>query len=420
MKFGINRLKLLLLLALVVIVLFVLASCAPVGEGALAGQAVKPKDLQKAVKALKGSSEICGNNIDDNKNGKTDCEEPACAGFIFLNNNNQDVLCAKNEVWVCGTSKSPYGSVVNVGGASGFDTLCYQNGKYSTWAECDADGKPERIGKHGLTLESSNPAIDVVKGNQKASLVCTGGVPKTAGGKLVADYGSAEKWVVCGGGPAGYIDGSIAKYGENFAMKVCAMDVNGYSWGVLGNEETCNNGIDDDGDGNKDCSDSDCKSYVENGKVCFGYDEQITFAPSQPTFASQLWCGGDVKPGERLTTSQLSKRDTRKQLGSELLCIDGGKEGIYDDYWRECDTSSLLNAWGPWLSVAAQGEVISPFEGGSFLCLLDGWYRCDSFWGPEGGLDGMPLPAKDFTCQKNGQWIKTPTTKKGLKGGTKG
>ena len=175
-----------------------------VGEAYKFGKGIPQPKVPSVPKGVALSPEICDNNIDDNFNGKIDCAEEECAGFVSINNKNQDTICGFKKSskgmhgeygygsetpeyelggqvrLTCGSSSFPYNTRIqigrvkyaddytlvlpysagNLGGKktceldSATEYLCYKNGKYSTIAESDYDLIPQKLGKNGLSFRN--------------------------------------------------------------------------------------------------------------------------------------------------------------------------------------------------------------------------------------------------------------------------
>ncbi len=86
------------------------------------------------------------------------------------------------------------GNIINPGG--GFDLLCVKNSDWHRFAECDTDGKPERINKDSGKTYPAGTILDI-KGND---YVC-------------AKYGEFQSWAKCGGERLPTTDGVYVQSG---------------------------------------------------------------------------------------------------------------------------------------------------------------------------------------------------------------
>ncbi len=228
--------KKLFIVGLIVLSLFLVACARQGDESAFAGQASGPKyqkqneliDIQKyssnkpIVKSLDNlnvviQKEICDNNVDDNNDGKIDCSDSLCNGFISLDNKNRDAICADGKRQICGSVLTPYGSVVNAGG---FDALCFQNGVYSTWEECNTDGIVEKKGSNGLTVSSGKVEFSTQK--DYINYICA---------PYSKDKSNYESWIGCGKKLG--LGGVQAEKGDAYVDRVCYTDTlnDGYYYG---------------------------------------------------------------------------------------------------------------------------------------------------------------------------------------------
>ncbi len=156
-------------------------------DGALVGEAKRlPTWLLTEKKAAIGSPlieplkslplEICGNGIDDDKNGKADCADSACDLFIQLEG-KKEALCAKNQKFTCGTDKAPLGTtldldnkveILKIFGGKTVETkskelLCFKNEQgLLQWGECNFDMPVKKKGggvtfapKSGVLVENN-------------------------------------------------------------------------------------------------------------------------------------------------------------------------------------------------------------------------------------------------------------------------
>ena len=356
--------RLFLLLSIAVLV----ASCAP-SEDALAGQAFKSKNLVAGI----------------------DCKKPSFSGFIFANAQLQDIVCAKGKAWTCGTDASPFGSVLNVDNK--FDAVCYQNGAYSTWAECNANDIQERKGKNGLTFSAGQKVNVVGKGYAGKEYICDYYNVLGSDGEVVAVY---ESWYGCGskGGPDGV---SIAD-GKSHGKYFCHTGKDGFGKDI-GKflTEDCNNNVDDDGNGKVDCKDPQCHGYWDS--------------VASAKFASNGICHGNALHlcvgGGKKTLSDDPK------IVNNFLCVDGGYSGTKDNYWLEC-FSGGTKTFGPGQNVKDNYAIVNyhPYDpkinspATSYLCVVGGWYYCSLLWGPDGMPDGVSnlVASKGIVC-KEGKWI---------------
>jgi len=217
--------------------------------------------------------EICGNGVDDDGNGLTDCQDPRCAGALGcavtpeLCDNSidddgdgqidcQDPDCLSDpaclgKVELCGNGIDDDGDgltdcqdpkCVNDPACSGKHELC-DNG-----VDDDGDGR----------LDCEDPDCKSLPGcKQKED--CTNGVDDDGDGKLDCDdpdcfthpHCKVPGKEVCTNGLDDDEDGEV-----DCADLDCKNDPI-----CQPGQEVCDNGVDDDGDGAIDCADPDCKGF---------------------------------------------------------------------------------------------------------------------------------------------------------------
>jgi len=186
------------------------------------------------------STEVCDNGKDDNGDGKVDCLDPLCSGFVGTDGNKRDYVCAKGgstdkssqikNMIACGQQvpsdklfatsdtlwlpRVEFGDVITTDDKS--ELYCYNNAPYSSLVECDTDGKVNRLGKAGMAAKFGQK----YKWNSKSDAL---GV-----GELLCS--ADNKWDSCGFGDfAGdsKVDGFFT---DSSYTRQCAKDNSGAHW----------------------------------------------------------------------------------------------------------------------------------------------------------------------------------------------
>lgn len=184
------------------------------------GLAVIPGSLYEVKKCIDTSTkdfemagygvEVCDNNVDDDGDGKADCADAtSCTGYITVDYEKRDAICVADKREICSVGKNIFGTVT---GSGYFEALCFNNGSYKSWAECDADNLPAEVypkkGPGGLTKKEGE-----IVNSGGCSYICSkhNQESKTKYGK--------EKWVGCGCnlGPGGI----KAADGDFYGGRIC-------------------------------------------------------------------------------------------------------------------------------------------------------------------------------------------------------
>jgi hypothetical protein len=215
--------------------------------------------------------EICDNGIDDDGNGLTDCDDPACTNTI----NCQAPQClpdgALGDIDI-GTSKT-----LNVDLTSAtrtFSTFCGKG---------DGHGRVYRLNLlHSMSL----------------AVRCT-----QTGDQVMQLGAQVSPLDLCDANPVDCVDPAIQPFGCNFAIPslqpgVYNLVVQSFTSGTEGTIslsltgmvetvlEICNNGIDDDGDGAIDCYDLKCAGDASCQKLVCHPDKALGILPLDGTLTS--------------------------------------------------------------------------------------------------------------------------------------
>ncbi len=183
-------------------------------------------------------NEICNNTQDDDGDGKTDCEDSNCDGFIFKGNTpsdqNNEYICDGTMIFAKKCESEYVGKTIPIPNTLpyNFDALCDNSTGNYKWYECDLDGKVYKKGPSGIVKKEG----DIVNNFLCYNRTYKGIIPVR------------EFWWKCD-----------RKYNVNNAYHC-----DGKKWHEI-KPESCTNRKDDDWDGKTDCEDPDC-----NLKQCAG------------------------------------------------------------------------------------------------------------------------------------------------------
>lgn len=227
--------KMYVILGLIVLTIFIVA-CAPSGETLSGNAKALPKGVTTPTKETakqqlgEGKPEICDNNVDDNGDGKIDCADSKCSGWVFRgsymtskDNKAFDYICANGKRLSCGGDVSQ--GTLNVDDK--FDALCDiwlhdENGKLITggrFTECDANNVQEMNYKDNINYLSRHGkgGIKIFElKNHQVSALCTSQTSLLTG-KI------GEKWLFCGTKVSGPND-SMVLVGTSFEGYHCFKD----------------------------------------------------------------------------------------------------------------------------------------------------------------------------------------------------
>jgi hypothetical protein len=287
------------------------------------------------------TTEICGNGVDDDGNGLTDCADPACFGVGLC----AAPACVPDQdlgTFSWGTFKTV--TVDTQGGSDLYETSCSRgNGK-------------EKILKLSLT-EPMALSID-----------CS-----DTGSHVLALSQELQPLDACDAHEVDCADPQILPFGCGFAIPdlqpgnyylvVQAFQAGDEGTVVLsldGLQETvreiCDNGIDDDGDGFTDCADRKCVTSPECAKLACRPDQAVGLLPLNGTPSSVVVQTSNAGDNETLTT-----------------CVSepGGQDADVD--FQLPATADLTLQWA---QVGNHDFAIYPDEGMLFACEAEASVAC--------------------------------------------
>ncbi len=329
----------------------------------------KPKIVPK-------KSEICDDNgLDDDFDGKIDCADPDCSGYVtfagesdklkkicsggtctFVSEGNDkwQTMCSGGTWRVCGSPVAPYGSVINVDDK--FDALCVEEEGKSRWIECEVEGDGD--GLSGVKDQAIyahfgyyNKPLTIVNGVQYFCApykVKKGEVSKEGEYIVSCDAGPGPEGVLS---PGDKIVRSLGDYNDAVWTKMCA------GKGEWLNED-CFNGIDDDQDGALDCEDSECNYFVGQS-----FESWTGKARSLCVGKEKMFCEKDPNKGS------MYNLNSHYDDIPDLLCRNGN---VY-----ECDSDGQYVLKGDVLGVAKTGSKFAYEDGFETVCDLgDHWLGC--------------------------------------------
>jgi hypothetical protein len=227
-------------------------------------------DLEISAFAVR-KQEICGNGIDDDGNGLTDCDDPACFGVGLC----AAPACVPDQdlgAFSWGTNK-----VVTVNTTTGEDL-------YET--SCSRGNGKEKVLKLSLTEPMA------------LSFNCT-----DTGSHVLALSQELKPLDSCDAHEVSCADPQILPFGCGFEMPQLQpgnyyLVVQAFQSGEEGTvvlnlggvretvREICDNGIDDDGDGFTDCADRKCVTSPECAKLACRPDQNLGLLPLDGTPSS--------------------------------------------------------------------------------------------------------------------------------------
>ncbi len=205
------------------------------------GAATKVDAFESYINSFLGvtTPENCTNGVDDDGNGSIDCADPACASQSVC---NQDA-CGNAAAIACGQSVSAtttgaYLPYVNYPSActGGYP----ENGPERAYRVTAAAGTQVTA---TLTLASSTSDLDLIHSTGTCG-------PSTCVEASINQAGATEQISFTMDSSAHYLIVETYENPGSYTLSISCTSG--------GTAENCNNGLDDDGDGRRDCSDTDC------------------------------------------------------------------------------------------------------------------------------------------------------------------
>jgi hypothetical protein len=311
--------------------------------------------------------EICGNGIDDDGNGLTDCDDPACFGVGLC----AAPACVPDQdlgAFSWGTNK-----VVTVDTRTGNDL-------YET--SCSRGNGKEKILKLSLT-EPMALSID-----------CT-----DTGSNVLALSQELKPLDACDANEVSCADPQILPFGCGFSLPDLQpgnyyLIVQAFQSGEEGTvvlnlgglqetvREICDNGIDDDGDGFTDCADRKCVTSPECEKLACRADQTVGLLPLDGTPSSVVvqTSGAGNNATETTCVSQPGGQDADVDFqlpATADLTLDWAQAGNHDFalYPDEgmlfaCEATAPV-ACVPSAGAASGSKVFSGLPAGPYHLVVD-------------------------------------------------
>ncbi|MDF1496943.1 MAG: hypothetical protein P1P90_02690 [Patescibacteria group bacterium] len=253
--------------------------------------------------ACEAPAENCTNTVDDNCDGKADCEDPSCAGLSAC----QDEVC--NGADDNGNGQVDEGFECKLGTSGLCQTTCGTAGMITciagcTWSACTP---PNEICGNGID-DNCNLATDCDDAACINLPICNPCEPPTVGSGCanMGEFSECDPDIRCDcnftwnhlttGSYScftievcnGFDDNNNGQVDEIFtctknSTQSCTTSCNSIgqktcsntcAWGTCQPPvENCSNGVDDDCDGNSDCADLDCAGMLQcQDEICDGAD----------------------------------------------------------------------------------------------------------------------------------------------------
>jgi hypothetical protein len=309
-----------------------------------------------------GTEDACDDDIDNDRDGATDCADDDCAA--------DDACSGFGDTEVCDDTvdNDGDGAVDCDDPECARDPACYDSGE-SSEAPCDVVTQDcaieaERCYPGGATAAEGFCFIAGDRGLGEPCIEPPLDEPEACSEGLVCLYPSED----APEGTCYQLCGTAAGCGEGFQCHALAIDSEGTpstDWGVCDAYEfDCDDGVDNDGDGDTDCIDPDCGAEM----VCTGCDP---FAQNCPDAADMCIVHDAaiaecVAEGTR-TAGQTCSSPTACARGLQCAAISG-MDPTTDLYWFTFNESYLARGPGYCLplchsgdaSLCGDGEVCSP------------------------------------------------------------
>jgi hypothetical protein len=323
-------------------------------------------DLEISAFAVR-KTEICGNGIDDDGNGLTDCDDPACFGVGMC----AAPACVPDQdlgAFSWGTSK--------------IVTVNTQNGSDFYQTSCSRGNGKEKVLKLSLTEPMA------------LSFDCT-----DTGSHVLALSQELEPLDACDANEVSCADPQILPFGCGFAIPGLQpgnyyLIVQAFQSGDEGTvvlnlgglqetvREICDNGIDDDHDGFTDCADRKCVTSPECAKLACRPDQNLGLLPLDGTPSSVVVQTANAGNNETLTpcVSQPGGQDADVDFqlpATADLTLDWAQAGNADFalYPNEgmlfaCEATASL-ACIPSAGSSTGNHVFSALPAGSYHLVVD-------------------------------------------------
>ena len=180
--------------------------------------------------------EDCSNGLDDDQDGATDCADSDC-----FDNPNCAHECSAAEAIVCGDALT-----ANNGGAGHTDAV----DTYDSCTTWDESG-PEYAFSFSPDVTEEVTAALTVAGHGNLDVFVLEDDGSCEGTDCIAYGASTVHWTATAGEDYLIVVDGYAGGQDNFTLELLCPSGGG-------DTENCFNGVDDDGDGDVDCDDTDC------------------------------------------------------------------------------------------------------------------------------------------------------------------
>jgi len=312
------------------------------------------------------------------------------SGFkVKMVNNNQKsdviILCDGTTTYTCGDQFNSFTTVRNVENL--FDAVCLKNGDYSSWFECDADGRQEIVNSDNVVYGYVNKPSGVLDNDKR--FLCYKKV--VSNGFQQVGYKGFETWAACNvqktvssDGGNFYETGHKVSYNVGSGVKNFLCEDSGWKK-ISTKESNCFDNNDDDADGKIDCADEDCvganneKNICAQSlkKTCYPYNNHLIANVDNHFEAlciNDMWLGCDADDsGDEFFESGYTYT-TEKLIDKNYLCAknvdaNGVQQQGYKGYesWFICGKEKLPNSGGIKKNT---GDVVEGYK-----CKADGWYK---------------------------------------------
>jgi hypothetical protein len=303
-------------------------------------------------------SEVCGNSIDDDGNGLTDCADPACFGIAGC----AAPACVPDQnIGAISVGTNRFVSVSTVGGSLLYPTSCSRgNGK-------------ERVVRFTVT-EPMSLGID-----------CT-----DSGSHVLDVTDQLQPLDACNANEFNCVDPSTLPFGCGFSLPgvqpgTYNLIVQAFQSGDEGTvsltlsgiaepvREICDNGVDDDGDGFSDCDDSKCVTAAACAKFACRPDQKVGLLPLDGT------------PQSAVVQTAMAGDD---QKMTACVSATGGQDGVID-FQLPAKADLTLE----WAQVGNHDFALYSDEGALFACDAGAAFACLTSDGMATGMhlfSGLP------------------------------
>ena len=265
-------------------------------------------------KLVENTSELCKDGVDNDNNGKTDCQEDSCKEFIFCQSSTD--LVPENTEALC---------------KDGIDN--------------DNNGKKDCQEDSCKTFDSCQPPAEPVPENTEA--LCKDGIDNDNNGKTDCQEDSCKNYNNC--------KTSVESKPEN-------------------TKELCSDGLDNDNNGYKDCREDSCKQF----DVCKDENGNYMRDSEEPGFETAEECIKYSECSSGFCDSFIGKCSVKctdsSQCISGFICRPDGRcaAEAFETVWRTTDADTKIVFTEPELTVGECDFVIDWGDGSA----TEKWDSC--------------------------------------------